>query len=83
MVAFDKFEKLSMEEKAWYLWNGGTFLMANEDGQYRYNLFRVNNFYVELIYNLHTNDIEKIRAYFSDAFLKPYLDSIDINKLLE
>ncbi|MCC6384056.1 MAG: hypothetical protein LC117_08925 [Bacteroidia bacterium] len=83
MVAFDKFGKLSLEEKAWYLWNGGSFLMANEDGQFRYNLFRINNFYVELIYNLETEEIDKIRAFFSESFLTPYLASIDIDELLK
>jgi hypothetical protein len=83
MVAFEKFSKLSMEEKAWYLWNGGSFLMAYESDQFRFNLFRINNYYVELIYNLQTNDIEKIRAFFTDTLLTPYLQRIDLSKLME
>ncbi len=83
MVAFEKFSKLSMEEKAWYLWNGGSFLMAYESESFRFNLFRINNYYVELIYNLKSNDIEKIRAFFTDALLVPYLQKIDISELVE
>lgn len=83
MVAFEKFSKLSMEEKAWYLWNGGAFLMAYESEGFRFNLFRINNYYVELIYNLRTNDIEKIRAFFTDTLLIPYLQKIDISALMK
>jgi hypothetical protein len=82
MVAFDKFSRLSQEEKAWHVWHSGLFLMAYERHSYRYNLFRLNNFYVELIYSLSTQEIEKIRAFFSEELLKPYLDRIDIDELL-
>jgi hypothetical protein len=83
MVAFEKYSKMSMEEKAWYLWNGGSFLMAYESDRFRFNLFKISNYYVELVYNLQTNDIEKIRAFFTEALLSPYLQKIDISELLE
>ncbi len=82
MVSLTKFNKLSLDEKAWYIWNGAVFLHVHEDKKYRYNLFFMNNYYIELAYNNESNEIDKIRAFFSDAFLTPYLDSIDIKKLM-
>ena len=82
MVSIDKFNKLSLDEKAWYIWNGAVFLHVHEDKKFRYNLFYMNNYYVELLYNNENNEIEKIRAFFSDSFLSPYLENIDIKELI-
>lgn len=81
MVTIEKFNKLSLDEKAWYIWNGSTFLLAREEGRYRFNLFYMNNYYVELVYGMAENDIVKVRAFFSDAFLDDYFNEIDISRL--
>lgn len=82
MVTIDKFNKLTLDEKAWHIWNGATFLHAREDKKFRYNLFYMNNYYIELLYNLDTNEIGKIRAFFSHSFVSPYLDTISIDDLI-
>ena len=81
MVTIDKFNKLSLDEKAWHIWNCAAFLHVREDKNLRYNLFYLNNYYVELIYNSEDNEIEKIRAFFTPALLTPYLDAINISDL--
>ena len=83
MVSFEKFNKMPMDEKAWYIWNGATFIMAREDRKYRFNLFFLNDFYIELVYSFSENDICRIRAFFSDAFLKDYLGEISLGPILD
>lgn len=82
MVSIDNFNKLSLDEKAWHIWNGATFLMVRTDENYRYNLFYMNDYYAELLYNVETNQIDKIRAFFTNQFLSDYLDSINLADLL-
>lgn len=82
MVSIDKFNKLSLDEKAWYIWNGATLLHVREDKTHRYNLFYMNNYYIELLYSIDDNEIDKIRAFFSDSFLTPYLQTINIEDLM-
>lgn len=82
MVSIDKFNKLSLDEKAWYIWNGATFLHVREDDQFRYNLFYMNHYYIELLYNVDDNRIEKIRAFFTASYLSPYLKTINLKELM-
>ncbi len=81
MVAFDKFNSMPVDEKAWYVWNNSVFLIAREDDHFRYNLFYLNNYYVEIIYSFRTGEIEKIRAFFSETLLQDYLSEINISSL--
>ena len=83
MVSFNRFNKMPIDEKAWYIWNGATFIMAREDKKYRFNLFHLNEFYIELVYSFSENDICRIRAFFSVTFLKDYLNEISLGTLLE
>jgi hypothetical protein len=82
MVTIDTFNNLSMDEKAWQIWNNATFIHVHEDNTYRYNLFFINTYYVEIWYDIANNDIEKIRAFYTDAILNSYLESIDISHLI-
>ena len=82
MVSIEKFNKLSLDEKAWHIWNGATFLHVREDKNFRYNLFYIGNYYVELVYDIGNNQIEKINAFFTAVFLAPYLDSIKLSDLI-
>ena len=82
MVSIDKFNKLSQDEKAFHIWTHATFLHVREEKNFRFNLFYIGNYYVELVYNISDNQIEKINAFFTDAFLMPYLDSITLSDLI-
>ncbi len=83
MITFERFNNMPIDEKAWYIWNDATFLMARENDRYRFNLFFMNSYYVELVYSFSENDINRIRAFSSEVFLKDYLREIDINGLGE
>jgi hypothetical protein len=77
-ISVAEFNILSVDEKAWYLWHGATFLHVYENGRYRVNLFHLKNFYIELWYDLEANNINKIDAFTSTDLLQPFLDRIDI-----
>lgn len=83
MVQINKFNKLTLEEKAWYIWNSATFLHSREDSEFRYNLFYLNNYYVELLYNIQGNEVDKIRAFFSSTFITAYLENISLEELYD
>ncbi len=82
MVTINIFNDLTMDEKAWHIWNGAIFLHVYEDKTYRYNLFFMNTYYVEIWYDIANNDIAKIRAFYTDSILNSYLESIDIDFLM-
>lgn len=82
MVTIDNFNRLTLDEKAWHIWSSATFLHVREDRKHRYNLFEMNGYYVELLYNIEDNDIDKIRAFYSTSFLAPYLDTIAVEDLM-
>jgi hypothetical protein len=81
-VSIAEFNGLTTDEKAWYLWHGATFLHVYENGKYRINLFHLNNYYIELHYNLESNNIDTIGAFTSTDLLMPFLDRINIEFVL-
>ena len=81
-VTISEFNELTMDEKAWYLWHGASFLHVYENGGFRINLFHLNNYYIELWYDIKGNKVEKIRAFTSIALLDPFLENIHIESLV-
>jgi len=81
-VSITEFNELTLDEKAWYLWHGASFLHVYESSGFRINLFHLNNYYIELWYDIRQNSVGHIRAFTSIAFLEPFLDNIDINCLI-
>ena len=82
-VNINEFNELSTDEKAWHLWHGANFLHVYEKPGYRINLFHLNNYYIELWYNIQGNKVEKIRAFKSIQLLEPFLATININCLVK
>ena len=82
MVTAANFNTLTLDAKGHQIWNNSTFLHVREDKHCRYNLFYINNYYVELVYNKENNEIENICGLVSDATIALYLETIDINALM-
>jgi hypothetical protein len=81
-VTISEFNELSLDEKAWYLWHGATFLHVYENGGYRINLFHLNDYYIELWYHKAGNKVDTIRAFTSTELLEPFLKNIDISRIV-
>ncbi|HSC39529.1 MAG TPA: hypothetical protein VLD19_16710 [Chitinophagaceae bacterium] len=56
----------------------GVFLAERYDSQYRYKLYQVEGFYVELIYTFTDNVMRMMDVFEGTASLDPYLDEIHI-----
>jgi hypothetical protein len=81
-ITIGRFNEMNIDEKSYYLWHGATFLHVYEKSGYRVNLFFMNDYYIELHYNIETNKIDRIRAFTSVHCLEPFLDNIRIEVLL-
>jgi hypothetical protein len=51
------------------------------DGDIGYNLYQLNNFYVEVLYNGGLNAITKFISFSTYTKLEPYLEKVDISNL--
>ncbi len=82
-VTIAEFNELNMDEKAWYLWHGASFLHVYQKDKYRINLFYLNDYYIELWYHIDGNKVENIRAFTSIELLEPFLNNISIDCLVK
>ena len=82
-VPITEFNELTLDEKAWYLWHGATFLHVYEKSKYRVNLFHLNDYYIELWYHMEGNKVDSIKAFKSADLLEPFLQNIHIDNLLK
>ncbi len=76
------FNALNFDEKAWHIWHHATFLIVRQNKTYRVNLYHLNEYYIQLWYNVKKNRIEKIAATESNKVIDPYLKNISMQNLL-
>lgn len=74
---------MSIDEKAQLLWDSGEFLLSNKTTNAATNLYSFSDFYVEVIYSNELNKIIDIKTFKNDTRLEPYLDLINVSKLLK
>jgi len=78
-----QFNFLDELEQSEVLWDKGVMIGDLEDKVYKYILYQIDSFYVELKYHKENNVIQGMKTFAStDAPLKPYLDKLDLDKLL-
>ena len=58
-----------------------TFLAERKDRHFRYQLFQLDSFYIEVRYSLFYNINKELFAFHNIDFLQPYLVQIDIPKI--
>ena len=74
---------LDFNNKADYLWKHGEFLVTRKTSVGSANLYSISDFFVEVNYDNEKNEIVDLRSFKSHKLLEPYLDYIDLEKLLE
>ena len=72
------FANLNTNDQAAKAWTNGTFLCSRSNGLKKYNLYSLENFYVEMLYDSRNNEIKKIKSFRSERLLKPYLSKIKL-----
>jgi hypothetical protein len=75
------FIRLSMDERANYTWQVGAFLHNRKGEGFNANLYGVEDYYVEVLYDTERNAIVDVLPFKSLDLLNPYLDTIDLGGL--
>ena len=78
MLTLDDFNALNETEQAKAIWQG-TFLADREENGLIIRLYSLKNFYGEVFYKAHTNEILRLRVFKSLSELAPYLAHIGFN----
>lgn len=79
MITQKKFNQLSMEEKARYISEFGTYLMSKEYPELTTSLYSIHNFFAEIWID-HMAMVH-IKSFSTDSCLKKYLNHIDLSDL--
>jgi hypothetical protein len=83
MIGLYEYNLLSTDEKAQTLWDLGEFIVSRKSKTNSANLYSISDFFVEVNYDNDKNEIVDLRSFKSNKLLEPYLDYIDLEKLLE
>jgi hypothetical protein len=75
MLTLDDFNALNETEQAEAIWQD-TFLADRDENGLIIRLYSLKNFYGEVFYNAHTNEILRLRAFKALSELAPYLAHI-------
>jgi hypothetical protein len=77
-----QFNALSESEQAATLWEIGIYLTEREDHIFKYALYQMGIFYVEVWYHKELNAIQRLRSFSSTIQLEPYLKRIDVGEII-
>ena len=81
-MTLNEYKKLEGFEQLILLWEHGVRLGVRFDEVHTILLFQFEGFYVEAFYNLKGKSITKFRSFKRVDQLRPYLEKIDVAKLL-
>ena len=81
-MRLEEFRKLDESEQHIILWEKGTIIGEREDSLFKYILYQLNNFYIEVQVTL-SNLKEVIRPLTGDKPFEPYIRRNELNDLVE
>lgn len=81
-IGIYEFNQLPFDEQAQTVNAYGRFLTNANEGEMRYNLYFVNDFYVETSYNAIENKIVEFSTFKKGHKIDRYLDWIDLNGMM-
>jgi hypothetical protein len=64
------------------LWSKGALIGSRKQGFYKVLLYQVDSFYVEVFYEYFKGKMAKLNSFTDSDRLEPYLNSINIEALL-
>jgi hypothetical protein len=82
MTLYD-FKLLTFSLQAHTTWEHGIYLGFREEGEEHLVLYRIDNFFIEIIYNRRKSEITAIKSFVSDGPLEPYLERIDLSEFIK
>lgn len=72
-----EFNVLNLNNKMEHVYKKGMYLDTISENNYRYLLYAVNMFFVEVVYNVVSNKIEKLNSFKTGDIMNKY--SIDLS----
>ena len=78
----DAFSKLHLKEQSTLLRDHGLLVADREDRKYKYYLFQLYSFYIELKVSSPDNIPEELISFADTKFIDPYLETINIEQLI-
>ena len=82
MNVFD-FHRLNEKQQLDTLEDAGVFIAERDGAYYNIKLYQVDGFYVELCFHTHFNVVVNINCFSNTDCLDPYLESIDVDALID
>lgn len=77
-MTYQQFSRLSAQEQELAMWYIGVPVADRFDSIYRYLLFQLDSFYIEITYAVNLNIITRLTAFDDTDLLEPYLENIQI-----
>ncbi|CAH8296086.1 hypothetical protein EV196_11339 [Mariniflexile fucanivorans] len=77
-MTLNEFNGLSHDEKLYTVVDKGVFLDNYVTVDIRMNLYSVDRFYVELVYDSELNQVVEVRSFKQGVFLDKYTSHIDL-----
>jgi hypothetical protein len=81
-MTLSQFYALNEGEQMENLWDHGVHITEKQDETFRYILYSLFSFFVELKYHMNDNNLVACRAFKSETQLEPYLPDIDISEIV-
>ena len=69
-----QYNLLSESQQLERLWDEGVFLMYRAELPFKYALYQIDSFYIELKYHAEDNALQGLRTFSSTKQLEPYFD---------
>jgi hypothetical protein len=77
LYQFDHLHQVEQEES---IEDEGVFLANRCEGEFMFDLYQIDDFYVELFYNIENNKAKvRLRSFIDTEKLTPYLKTMDIS----
>lgn len=80
MMATIEFAELPLREQAQYLWDRGNFLLSRSDDTFTFSLYAVDDFFVEVWYDLE-QQISQVIVLEHLSSLEAYLRTVSLRGL--
>ena len=77
------FNNLSKEQQQLIVLREGSFVTERFEGSFRIMLYQVESFYVEAFFYKKNKKVAWMRSFDMSSKLQPYLQKIDISRLLQ
>lgn len=77
-MTLEDFNKLNFDDKLFAVVDRGTFLDNYVTTEIRMNLYSLDKFYVELVYDGDKNKVVEVRSFKSGIHLDKYTNHIDL-----